>query len=106
MHDGEELVEEPFRRLIGEGKLMTYPHDGYWACMDTFKEKQDLEDVFGRGNAPWAVWNLNADAKEAARDTLQLDSVKRVVCLGAHTDDIEIGCGGTVLRLMRKLEQD
>ena len=57
MHDGDELVEEPFRRLIGEGKLMTYPHDGYWACMDTFKEKQDLEDVFGRGNAPWAVWN-------------------------------------------------
>ena len=57
MHDGDELVEEPFRRLIGEGKLMTYPHDGYWACMDTFKEKRDLEDVFGRGNAPWAVWN-------------------------------------------------
>ncbi len=54
---GDELVEEPFRRLIGESKLMTYPHDGYWACMDTFKEKQDLEDVFGRGNAPWAVWN-------------------------------------------------
>jgi glucose-1-phosphate cytidylyltransferase len=36
---------------------MVYPHDGYWACMDTFKEKQDLEDLFGRGSAPWAVWN-------------------------------------------------
>ena len=57
MNDGDELVEEPFRRLIRQGKLMTYAHDGYWACMDTFKEKQDLEDVFGRGNAPWAVWN-------------------------------------------------
>jgi glucose-1-phosphate cytidylyltransferase len=57
IHDGEELVEAPFQRLIGEGKLMTYPHEGYWACMDTFKEKQDLEDVFGRGRAPWAVWN-------------------------------------------------
>jgi len=57
LHDGEELVEEPFRRLISEGKLMAYPHDGFWACMDTFKEKQDLEDVFGRGNAPWVVWN-------------------------------------------------
>src|SRR6266545_843416 len=56
MRDGEEMVEEPFRRLIGEGKLMAYPHDGFWACMDTFKEKQDLEDVYGRGNAPWAVW--------------------------------------------------
>jgi glucose-1-phosphate cytidylyltransferase len=39
IHDGEELVEAPFQRLIGEGKLMTYPHEGYWACMDTFKEK-------------------------------------------------------------------
>jgi glucose-1-phosphate cytidylyltransferase len=57
LRDGEELVEEPFHRLIGEGKLMAYPHEGFWACMDTFKEKQDLEDMFGRGNAPWAVWN-------------------------------------------------
>ena len=60
LHEGEELVEEPFRRLIAEGKLMAYKHDGYWACMDTFKEKQDLEDVFGRGNAPWVVWNHQA----------------------------------------------
>ena len=57
LHDGEVLVEEPFRRLISEGKLMAYPHDGFWACMDTFKEKQDLDDVFGKGNAPWMVWN-------------------------------------------------
>jgi glucose-1-phosphate cytidylyltransferase len=57
MRDGEELVEEPFRRLIGTGQLMAYQYDGYWACMDTFKEKQDLDDVFGRGNAPWAIWN-------------------------------------------------
>jgi glucose-1-phosphate cytidylyltransferase len=57
MKDGEELVEEPFRRLIKEGKLMAYAHDGFWACMDTYKEKQDLDDMFGRGNAPWAVWN-------------------------------------------------
>jgi len=57
MREGEELVEMPFRRLISEGKLMAYPHEGYWACMDTFKEKQDLDDVFSRGKAPWVVWN-------------------------------------------------
>jgi glucose-1-phosphate cytidylyltransferase len=57
LHDGEDLVEEPFRRLIADGKLMAYPHQGFWACMDTFKERQELEDVYGRGNAPWAVWN-------------------------------------------------
>ena len=63
MKDGEELVEEPFRRLIGAGRLMAYPHDGYWACMDTFKEKQDLEDLFGRGHAPWVVWNHQLEIK-------------------------------------------
>jgi glucose-1-phosphate cytidylyltransferase len=64
MHDGEELVEEPFGRLINERKLMAYPYEGYWACMDTFKEKQDLEDLFGRGNAPWAVWNHQHEIKK------------------------------------------
>ena len=56
---GEELVEEPFRRLIQEGRLLTYSHDGYWACMDTFKEKQELEDLFNHGKAPWAIWARN-----------------------------------------------
>ena len=64
MREGEELVEEPFRRLIAAGRLMAYPHNGYWACMDTFKEKQDLEDVFGRGSAPWAVWNHQHEVKK------------------------------------------
>ena len=64
LRDGEELVEEPFRRLIAEGRLMAYPHEGYWACMDTFKEKQDLDDVFGRGKAPWAVWNKQSLSKD------------------------------------------
>jgi len=56
MHDGEDLVEEPFRRLIADGKLMAHAHEGYWACMDTFKERQELEDAYGRGDAPWVVW--------------------------------------------------
>ena len=56
MKEGEELVEEPFRRLIEEGKLMAYPHDGFWACMDTFKERTYLDQVFTKGTAPWEVW--------------------------------------------------
>jgi glucose-1-phosphate cytidylyltransferase len=55
--EGEDLVEAPFRRLIGDGKLMAHAHEGFWACMDTFKERQELEDTYGRGNAPWVVWN-------------------------------------------------
>lgn len=57
MQDGDELVEAPFRRLISESKLMAYLHQGFWACMDTFKERQELEDMYSRGHAPWAVWH-------------------------------------------------
>ncbi|HEY7531427.1 MAG TPA: sugar phosphate nucleotidyltransferase [Nitrospiraceae bacterium] len=64
MQEGEELVEEPFRRLISDRKLLAYSHDGYWVCMDTFKEKQDLDDVFSSGNAPWAVWHNSNGSKE------------------------------------------
>ena len=53
---GEELVVEPFQRLIQAKRLATYRHDGFWACMDTFKEKQILEDLYTRGKSPWEVW--------------------------------------------------
>jgi glucose-1-phosphate cytidylyltransferase len=56
MKDGEELVDEPFHRLITERQLVTYSHDGFWACMDTFREKQELDEIFGQGKAPWAIW--------------------------------------------------
>jgi glucose-1-phosphate cytidylyltransferase len=55
--DGEELVEQPFHRLIAEQQLIHYRHDGFWACMDTYKERQELEDLYSRGSAPWTVWN-------------------------------------------------
>ena len=57
---GEELVHEPFGRLIKERQLMAYPYDGFWACMDTFKDKQVLEDMYAKGRAPWMVWKPSA----------------------------------------------
>jgi len=57
LKEGEELVEQPFRRLISEGQLLSHAHNGFWACMDTFKELQDLDDLYRRGQAPWMVWN-------------------------------------------------
>ena len=53
---GEELVGEPFRRLAAAGKLIAYPYEGFWASMDTFKEKQLLEDMYTQGKVPWEVW--------------------------------------------------
>jgi glucose-1-phosphate cytidylyltransferase len=57
MNDGEELVHEPFQRLIAEKQLIGYPYNGFWACMDTVKELQQLEELYNQGKAPWQVWN-------------------------------------------------
>jgi glucose-1-phosphate cytidylyltransferase len=57
MHAGEELVVEPFQRLVCEQRLTAYEHDGFFMAMDTFKDRQQLDDIYARGNAPWQVWN-------------------------------------------------
>jgi glucose-1-phosphate cytidylyltransferase len=54
--DGEELVREPFHRLLKEGKLTAYEYDNFWMAMDTFKDRQQLEEIYATGSAPWEVW--------------------------------------------------
>lgn len=61
MRDKEELVMEPFQRLVAEKQLIGYPYDGFWASMDTFKDKQQLEGLCTGGAAPWEVWKTNGD---------------------------------------------
>ncbi len=56
MRPGDELVVEPFKRLIAEGRLMAYSYTGFWEAMDTFKDKQRLDDLFASGDAPWELW--------------------------------------------------
>jgi len=56
MKTGEELVLQPFDRLIKERKLVAYPYDGFWKNMDTFKDKQSFDDLMASGNAPWELW--------------------------------------------------
>jgi glucose-1-phosphate cytidylyltransferase len=50
---GEDLVEQPFERLIERGELLAYPYDGFWEPMDTIKDKQRLDALFENGRAPW-----------------------------------------------------
>jgi glucose-1-phosphate cytidylyltransferase len=57
INEGDELVEQPFTRLIAERKLVTYPWEGFWQCMDTFKDKITLDRMEARGACPWMVWN-------------------------------------------------
>jgi glucose-1-phosphate cytidylyltransferase len=59
MRDPEELVKEPFHRLLQEKQLMGYSYDGFWASMDTFKDKQQLESLYSTGAAPWEIWKTN-----------------------------------------------
>ena len=54
---GEELVVEPFQRLIKENKLVTYRHKGFWQAMDTFKDKMLFDELHEKGNPPWQIWD-------------------------------------------------
>jgi glucose-1-phosphate cytidylyltransferase len=56
IHEGEELVEKPFSRLVSERKLLAYRWEGFWQCMDTFKDKISFDRMEARGECPWMVW--------------------------------------------------
>ncbi len=69
MRDGEELVLEPFQRLIEADQLMAYKHEGFWRPMDTLRDRQILEDMAEQGNTPWRV-NADGNVKRRARAEL------------------------------------
>lgn len=56
MHPGEELVIEPFQRLMTNRQLLAVPHSGFWRNMDTFKDKMELDELLTRGRGPWQMW--------------------------------------------------
>jgi glucose-1-phosphate cytidylyltransferase len=56
MQPGDELVVEPFQRLIAKQKLATHAYDGFWRCVDTFKDLQALESLSAKGRPPWELW--------------------------------------------------
>lgn len=53
IRDGEELVLEPFNRLIEAGQLLGYKYEGFWRAMDTLRDRQTLEELMERGEMPW-----------------------------------------------------
>jgi glucose-1-phosphate cytidylyltransferase len=56
VEEGEELVEKPFERLIERKRLTSFRWDGFWQCMDTFKDKISFDRMEARGECPWMVW--------------------------------------------------
>jgi glucose-1-phosphate cytidylyltransferase len=55
---GDQTVweQEPMRSLAADGQLSAYRHEGFWQGMDTLRDRNQLEDLWARGNAPWRVW--------------------------------------------------
>jgi glucose-1-phosphate cytidylyltransferase len=56
INEGDELVDQPFQRLIAAGKLSGFRWDGFWRCMDTFKDKITFDRMEARQDCPWMVW--------------------------------------------------
>ncbi|MBT7942408.1 MAG: glucose-1-phosphate cytidylyltransferase [Alphaproteobacteria bacterium] len=58
LDDREDLVfeQEPIRKLVADGEMMVYNHDGFWQCMDTARDHHLLNDLWATGKAPWKTW--------------------------------------------------
>ncbi len=56
IEEGDELVEQPFQRLIQKNRLSVYQYKGFWQQMDTLRDKIILDRMEGRGDCPWMVW--------------------------------------------------
>ena len=57
LHEGEDLVMNACVRAAADGRMLAIPYDGFWAAMDTLKERSWLEDLYRTGRSPWAVWH-------------------------------------------------
>ena len=54
---GSVLEREPLSRLAADGQLRAYRHEGFWDCMDTYKDAVVLNDLWSAGRAPWRIWD-------------------------------------------------
>lgn len=54
--DATVLEQAPLKRLASEGQLQAYRHDGFWKCMDTLRDKRELEELWESGDARWKSW--------------------------------------------------
>jgi glucose-1-phosphate cytidylyltransferase len=67
LEEDSVLENTPLRRLAADGELHAFRHTGFWDCMDTYKDAVTLNDLWGAGDAPWAVWERSPAADAGAR---------------------------------------
>lgn len=88
IRDGEDLVEEPFRRLLHEGRLLAYDYDGFWQAVDTAKDKERVDYLHEAGSPPWAVWDSGgADRPEGTAGSRR--AVRSATVMGTSRQDID-----------------
>lgn len=56
LRDNDVLEKDTFGRLVKDKNLNAYKHEGFWECMDTYKDNLRLNQLWNEGKAPWAVW--------------------------------------------------
>lgn len=58
LSDGDNCVleKEPMEKLTKQKELAVYPHDGFWQCMDTYRDYKFLQEMWQKGDVPWKVW--------------------------------------------------
>jgi glucose-1-phosphate cytidylyltransferase len=66
MEEGNDLVDGPFQRLAERGLLLAQRYEGFWAPMDTLKDKRELEALHEAGRDPWRVWGLDGNGSARA----------------------------------------
>jgi glucose-1-phosphate cytidylyltransferase len=71
LHEGEDLVDAPFMRLAQAGSLCAYPYTGFWKCMDTAKDRQQLDELWLSGSRPWAIWEKEAGSRAPAAGVIR-----------------------------------
>ena len=56
LHEDSLLEKEPFEKLANERQLALFNHHGFWHCMDTYKDFQDLNNIWENGKPLWKIW--------------------------------------------------
>ena len=72
LNEGEDLVEDAIVRLVDQGRVLAYPHKGYWSPADTVKERAQLEEMYNRGDCPWMIWDPERSRRAAATTSAEI----------------------------------
>jgi glucose-1-phosphate cytidylyltransferase len=77
LSEGDDLVMDACIRAAKAGRVRAIQYDGFWAPMDTLKERNALEEQYRRGNSPWALWREGP--VDPARPTMAVEEIDPII---------------------------